>query len=153
MWRLRKNGRAKLLPLLHSSIHFTIKNILKKLLVRVNFNVLAAETILKLNSGKSMKLIAQHLWTKDDKKNWMAATYEYNFSSRFSVFASDMYNYGNDNTTDKKHFYNFGGNYSKGKTRFSLSYGRQRGGLLCLGGICRVVPEATGFTFTINTSF
>jgi hypothetical protein len=119
----------------------------------VDFTVIAAESILKLGAGKSMKMVAQHLWTKDDKKNWAASTIEYNFSLRLSVFASDMYNYGNESTTDKKHFYNFGGNYSKGKTRLSLSYGRQRGGLLCLGGICRVVPEATGFTLTLNTSF
>ncbi len=120
---------------------------------KVDFTVIAAESILKLGSGKSMKLIAQHLWTQDDKKNWAASTFEYNFSSKLSLFASDMYNYGNESTTDKKHFYNFGGNYSKGKTRLSLSYGRQRGGLLCLGGICRLVPEAKGFTLTINTSF
>lgn len=120
---------------------------------KVDFTVVVAESIFKLGSGKAMKMIAQHLWTRDDKKNWMAATYEYNFSSRFSVFASDMYNYGNETDTEKKHFYNFGGNYSKGKVRVSLSYGRQRGGLLCLGGICRVVPESTGFMLTVNTSF
>lgn len=120
---------------------------------KVDFTVIAVESILKLKSGKSMKFIVQHLWTQDDKKNWLASTFEYNFSSKFSVFVSDMYNYGNDHTADREHFYNVGGNYSKGRFRMSLSYGKQRGGLLCLGGICRVVPESKGLTLTLNTSF
>ncbi len=119
----------------------------------VNFTLIATESILKLKSRKSIKFIAQHLWTQDDKKNWLASTLEYHFSSRFSLFVSEMYNYGNKSVDDKKHFYNFGGNYSKGKIRVSLGYGRQRGGLLCLGGVCRVVPESTGLNLTLSTSF
>ncbi|HML86108.1 MAG TPA: DUF6029 family protein [Bacteroidales bacterium] len=34
-----------------------------------------------------------------------------------------------------------------------MSYGRQREGLLCVGGVCRQVPAATGFTLTLTTSF
>lgn len=120
---------------------------------KIDFTVIAAESVLKLKSGRSMKFIAQHLWTQDDKKNWLGSTFEFNFSSNLSVFVSDMYNYGNDDTAEREHFYNVGGNFSKGRFRMSLSYGKQRGGLLCLGGICRVVPESTGLTMTLNTSF
>jgi hypothetical protein len=45
-----------------------------------------------------------------------------------------------------------GGSYSKGINRYSINYGRQRGGLLCFGGICREVPESNGLTFGITTS-
>ena len=78
------------------------------------------------------------------------------------MFASDMYNYGYDetanlidHTTDPFdiHFYNFGGAYKKGRTRFAINYGRQRGGLVCAGGVCRFVPPSTGLGFTITTSF
>ncbi len=120
---------------------------------KVDFTVVAAESTVKLKSGRSMKFIVQHLWTQDDKKNWVASTYEYTVSSKLSFFVSDMYNYGNDDTAQREHFYNVGGNYAKGRFRMSLSYGKQRGGLLCLGGICRVVPESKGLTLTLNTSF
>lgn len=119
----------------------------------VNYTILAVESIIKLKSKKSMKIVAQHLWTKDDQKNWLAASYEFYFSSKFSVFVADMYNYGNDVVADRNHYYNFGGNYSKGNYRLSLSYGKQRGGLLCLGGICRYVPESTGLSFSLNIKF
>lgn len=119
----------------------------------VNYTIIAAESIIKLQSRKSMKIVAQHLWTKDDQKNWLAASYEFYFSSKFSVFVADMYNYGNDVVADRNHYYNFGGNYSKGNYRLSLSYGKQRGGLLCLGGICRYVPESTGLSFSLNITF
>lgn len=119
----------------------------------VNFTIVAAESTVKFKSGRSMKIIVQHLWTKDDQKNWLASTYEYNLSSKLSFFVSDMYNYGNANTAEREHFYNVGGKYSRGRFRMSLSYGKQRGGLLCIGGICRVVPESTGLTLTFNTSF
>ncbi|MBU1012804.1 MAG: hypothetical protein KKG99_07350 [Bacteroidetes bacterium] len=152
-FEVRKKWTTKTFSIFTFINSFYNKKYIEETTGKVDFTIIAAETILKLNAGKSMKFIVQHLWTKDDKKNWAASTYEYNFSSRFSVFVSDMYNYGNDEALDKKHFYNFGGNYSKGKVRISLGYGRQRGGLLCLGGICRVVPESTGFTLTLNTSF
>ena len=35
----------------------------------------------------------------------------------------------------------------------SINYGRQRGGLLCVGGICRQVSPNTGLTLNITTSF
>jgi hypothetical protein len=63
-----------------------------------------------------------------------------------------MYNYQNPLEEKKIHYYNMGGSYSKGISRYSINYGRQRGGLLCFGGICREVPESNGLTFGITTS-
>lgn len=70
-----------------------------------------------------------------------------------AVLVADMYNYGNDIKDDQIHYYNLGGSFTKGATRVGLSYGRQRGGLICVGGICRYVPENTGFTLNLSTSF
>ena len=53
----------------------------------------------------------------------------------------------------KINYYNLGGSYTKGAQRFSLNYGRQRGGLICIGGVCRFVPESTGLTANIVLSF
>ena len=34
-----------------------------------------------------------------------------------------------------------------------LSYGKQREGIICVGGVCRQVPAANGFSVTITSSF
>ena len=117
----------------------------------VDATLLLADISYNFQPVKSLRFEVQHLWTEDDQKNWLAGTLELNLSTKWSIFVADLYNYGNEN--DKIHYYNFGGSYSKKGTRISLNYGRQRGGLLCVGGVCRVVPETTGFGLSVATSF
>jgi len=104
----------------------------------------------RYSNGKSSRAVIQHLWTKEDKKNWAGLVYEYNFSSSLNVFIADGWNYGND---DKIHYYNLGGSYSKDNIRLGINYGRQRGGLICIGGVCRYVPENTGLNLSLNLTF
>ena len=112
------------------------------------------EGTFRLKDSKSFRFVAQHLWSNDDRKNWVAGVLEYNFNSRVNVYVLDSYNYGNDDeVVGKVHYYSVGGSYSKGRTRLSLNYGRQRGGLICVGGVCREVPESNGLTGSINVSF
>jgi len=59
--------------------------------------------------------------------------------------------YGNE--IEKVHYFNLGTTYAKSSSRLSLSYGRQRGGLLCVGGVCRYVPPSKGVTLSFSTSF
>ena len=118
---------------------------------KVDSNILVLENIFKINN-KSLRLEIQHLTTQDDTKNWSAIGLEYNLSSAVSLYISDLYNYQNPDIDEKIHYYNLGGSFSKGINRFTINYGRQRGGLVCTGGICRYVPESTGFSFTVNTS-
>jgi hypothetical protein len=95
------------------------------------------------------------------EKNWLGGSVEYNHNEKWSFFATDMFNYGFDanahliNATDlfDIHFYNFGTAYKKGSTRIALNYGRQRGGLVCAGGVCRFVPPSTGLGIQISTTF
>ena len=101
-------------------------------------------------NGKSSRGVLQHLWTRNDRKNWLGLVYEYGISSSLNVFVSDGWNYGR---SDKIHYYNLGGSYSKNSTRISLNYGRQRGGLICIGGVCRYVPESNGFNLNLSHSF
>ena len=150
---IRKKFSKKFSGILTYSNLFYNKKYIEEKSGEVNANVLVAESTYKLTSKRSIRIEAQHLWTQDDKKNWVAGTTEINLNSHFSFFATDMYNYGNDDIEHQNHYYNFGGSYSKNRSRFALSYGRQRGGLLCVGGVCREVPAATGFTFNITTSF
>lgn len=119
----------------------------------VNSKIAVAETTIKLKNKKSIRLEGQHLWTQQDRKNWVGGTVEFNINRNFSIYAADIYNYGNDVENDKIHYYNFGGSFTKGATRIALNYGRQRGGLLCVGGVCRFVSPNTGLTVNVNTSF
>ena len=103
----------------------------------------------KLNVKNSFRLELQHLWTEQDQKEWMAGLLEYNMAPRWSVFAADMYNYGD---TDL-HYYSAGVSYAVSRTRVALNYGRNRAGYNCSGGVCRFVPAYTGFNLSLTTSF
>ena len=116
----------------------------------IKAKVAVAEGTYRLEGSKSARLVIQHLWTNEDRENWAAGVFEYNFSSRLAVFVADSWNYGGE---EEIHYYNLGGSYSKGRTRLGMSYGRQRGGLICVGGVCRFVPENTGFTANLSVSF
>lgn len=121
---------------------------------QIQTNILAFESMHKLGGkGKSLRLVAQKLWSNSDNHDWIGGVVEYNFNTKFSIYANDIYNSGDDSDTSKVHYYNFGGSYTKGASRFSLNYGRQRAGLVCVGGVCRFVPEATGLSASFLYSF
>ncbi|MEP0367504.1 MAG: DUF6029 family protein [Cyclobacteriaceae bacterium] len=108
------------------------------------------ESFIKLPNRRSLRTEVQHLWTKQDNQNWFAFLAEYNMAPHWSFFLLDQYNYGADK---KPNYYQVGYAYSKSATRISMSYGRQRGGIICVGGVCRFVPAASGLTASITTSF
>lgn len=116
----------------------------------ISANIGVIETTRRFEEGKALRVVAQHLWSKDDRKNWAAAVVEYNFSTSFAIYAADNWNYGGN---DKIHYYSLGGSYSKGNTRLAINYGRQRGGLICIGGVCRFVPENTGLSANLTVAF
>lgn len=113
-------------------------------------NIGVIEATRRFQDGKAARFVVQHLWSEDDRKNWAAAVIEYNFSTRLAIYAADNYNYGG---IDKIHYYSIGGSYSKGNTRLGVNYGRQRGGLICIGGVCRFVPENTGLSANLTVAF
>ena len=53
----------------------------------------------------------------------------------------DQYNYGNPLESKRTHYPIITCGYIKDATRFTVSYGRQRAGLFCVGGVC---PFVTG---------
>ena len=119
----------------------------------INSNILAAEATYKFTNTRSLRVLGEHLWADHDKKNWAGATVELNLNSKFSIYSSDLYNYGNDVDYLRNHYYNIGSAFRKNSTRIALNYGRQRGGLLCVGGVCRYVPESSGVSLSLNTTF
>ncbi|MFN8407121.1 MAG: DUF6029 family protein [Sphingobacteriaceae bacterium] len=119
----------------------------------INANIFAVESTHRWNTRASTRLLLEHLSTADDLKSWASATLEQGFSSHYSMYVTDLYNYGNPDPTQRIHYYTIGASYMQGPTRIALTYGRQRGGLICSGGVCRYVPPNTGLNITISTTF
>ncbi|MFL9844637.1 DUF6029 family protein [Flavobacterium rhizosphaerae] len=120
---------------------------------KVNTNIVTAEATYNFTPSRSIRLEGEHMWADADKKNWAGGTLELNLDDKYSLYVWDIYNYGNDDPDKQTHYYNVGGAYRIGATRIALNYGRQRGGLVCVGGVCRYVPESTGLTLNISTAF
>lgn len=120
---------------------------------RVDVHNLAWDNTYFLDDTKSIRLELQHQWANSERKNWAGGTFEYIHNKMWSFFVHDMYNYGSDDINERLHYYSVGGAFTKGATRVALNYGRQRGGMLCVGGVCRWVPESAGLTLNITTNF
>ena len=111
------------------------------------------EGLHNLSDRTSLRFEVQHLSTKQDHGNWATALAELTFSPHWFVAALDQYNYGGSVDTEEIHYPIGTFGYIRGGSRFSFSYGRQRAGIFCVGGVCRVVPAANGLTASITTTF
>jgi hypothetical protein len=120
-------------------------------MVYTNIGVL--DLTYKLTSKHSLRMEAQGLWTKDDEGDWTSMMLEYNISPAWFFSVMDDWNYGNPVEDMKVHYYNVSFGYTDKSNRISVRYGRQREGLLCVGGVCRYVPASTGLTITLTSSF
>ncbi|HKR03564.1 MAG TPA: DUF6029 family protein [Bacteroidia bacterium] len=112
-----------------------------------------AEINYKFNAKHSMRIELQHLYAEQDAKNWAVVLAEYNIAPHWFVAAFDEYNYGNDDKDLRIHYFSGSLGYTKGVTRIAAGYGKQRQGLLCVGGVCRQVPASNGYTLSITSSF
>lgn len=112
-------------------------------------NMVVADLLYKYTSTFSTRMELAYLTTFEDQKDWMSALLEVNFAPSWSIYASDMFNHGDS----KIHYYNVGCSYTSGRTRVALSYGRNRAGMVCSGGVCRLMPAYTGGNLAISTSF
>lgn len=148
----------------------------------IKTNIAVAEAGYKINKNHSLRMELQGLFVNkveeeyvnasndtihetvlNDKGNWFTALIEYNVSPNwfFSVMnqmnlytgTKSVYNY-NDPGRQKtvNHIYVSVG-YIHESTRVTVGYGRQRAGLFCVGGVCRVVPASNGLTLSITQSF
>ena len=121
-------------------------------------HIVVADLTWKMNKKNVMRFEAEWMGSDskynhdvDDKRcgDWIMGLVEYNFTSAWFVSVSDQYAYrdgiGN--------YYNVSVGYNHGATRIQLGYGKQREGLLCIGGVCRQVPASNGLTFSLTTSF
>lgn len=124
-------------------------------------NIVVADVLWKVNKKHSLRLEAEwmgsdsHYDASDPEHNdrragdWVMGLVEWNIGSHWFVSASDQYAY-HDGTGN---YYNLAVGYTHGATRLQVGYGKQREGLLCIGGVCRTVPASNGLTFGLTTSF
>ncbi|VAW25851.1 FIG00649878: hypothetical protein [hydrothermal vent metagenome] len=149
---IRKKWSKKITTINTLMWQFYNKKWLEDSVGEINTFLILSETSYKFSNIHSTRLKLEHLQSNNDTKSWVAATFEI-YVKNTSIYITDIYNYENNNSVEKFHYYNIGGSYSKSKYRFSLNYGRQRGGLVCVGGVCRLVPRTTGLSFTLNATF
>ena len=112
----------------------------------------------KFNRKMSLRVELQYLLSGDDKSEWLsghsegdwvAGLVEFNLAPQWSFYVQDMYNIG----MTKTHYYNGGFSYTYNRTRVQLSYGRNRAGYICSGGVCRYSPAYTGVNLMLTSSF
>ena len=116
-------------------------------------NIAIADITWNITKTHSLRGEVQGLWTKQDKGNWMAGLLEFTISPKWFFSVQDQWNYGNDDPNQRLHYYLLSAGFTYNTSRIALSYGRQREGILCVGGVCRYVPAASGITLTITSSF
>ena len=116
-------------------------------------NVVIAEGKYKFNRKNTLRVEGQVLMTQQHDGDWFAAVAEYTISPHWSFSILDQYNYGNALASKRIHYFTTAVGYSQKASRIMLSYGRQREGLFCVGGICRVVPASNGIKLTLSSTF
>jgi hypothetical protein len=132
-------------------------------------HIFVADVTYKINKKHSLRFEAQYLSSDDYEGDWVAATIEYNFAPMFSFYVSDMWNcekmqdgaygnyYMNVNTYEYDHellhYYQVGASFTYNSIRAQLSYGRNRAGYVCSGGVCRFQPAFTGVNLAVTLSF
>ena len=116
-------------------------------------HIVIADFTHRLPNRKSLRWEVQHLYTEQDKGSWAMALVEYNIAPNWFFAVSNQYNYGNKIEDLRQHYYNVAAGYTYNATRFALSYGRQREGVVCVGGVCRHLPASTGFALNVTSTF
>lgn len=115
-------------------------------------DIIIADFSYKLTSKKTLRAEGQVLFSDQHYGSWTSGLLEYSFPNWFFTVI-DQYNFGNPDEALQVHYPNFSIGYTKGSSRIQIGYGKQRNGVMCIGGVCRVVPAANGLMLTISSSF
>jgi hypothetical protein len=116
-------------------------------------NVAVADLTFKLKPKNTIRIELQNLYTEQDDGSWVMMLAEYTLAPHWFVAAFDEYNYGNDKSNKRFHYYTAQVGYKNKGNTFTLGYGRQRAGIFCVGGVCRNVPASNGVTLAVTSSF
>jgi hypothetical protein len=111
----------------------------------------------KYRKNSAIRFEAQ-VMVRDDKDtlnlgSWAVGMIEWTPSTHWFVAVLDQNNYGNPVAKLRLDYPLISAGYTNGPHRISVSYGKQRQGIFCVGGVCRVVPASNGFAISITSSF
>lgn len=129
---------------------------------KVNAHIAVLDFTYKINTSNAIRFELQNMiqeqdstiYTPDNKNgNWAMFLAEYTIAPHWYISLFDEYNYGNDDPDRRLHYINGSVAYLFGSTRINVGYGRQRGGIICVGGVCRPVPASNGAYLSITSSF
>ncbi len=132
---------------------FNIKEIQNHDEPYIHAHILVSDMTYKITPTKAIRLEAQALMTKQDQGNWVYGLLEYSVAPKWFVSMADLYNSGNADSDKRYHYPMVALAYNNDANRIQVSYGRQREGVVCVGGVCRNVPAANGLTISITSSF
>jgi hypothetical protein len=107
----------------------------------------------KLNAKNTIRMELHSLMAEQDDHDWAMCLLEYTIAPKWFFSVADLYNYGNPDSERRFHYYNAALGFTKGTNRIALSYGKQRQGITCVGGVCRQVPASNGILLTVTSSF
>ncbi len=125
-------------------------------------NIVVLEALIKFPKRHSLRLDIQHMWAKQDSNfvhsdrrdgNWLFFLAEYSIAPHWFISIMDDFNYDNPVEDYQLHYPSVSCTYALKSTQIMFSYGRQRGGLICVGGVCRPVPASNGLQLSVTTSF
>lgn len=121
----------------------------------INADIFVADVTWNVNDKLTLRTDLEHMSVphKVDFGNWAVLLEEISLGDHYFIAVMDQWNYGNKDPDRRVHYFSVQGGFSKGTNRIVLGYGKQRQGILCVGGVCRLVPASNGFTLTITSSF
>jgi hypothetical protein len=111
------------------------------------------DILYKITKKHAIRTELQYLRTNQDHGDWATIIAEYTISPHWFFALMDQYNIGNPVPEDRIHYPLGSFGYNKGGNRIMVSYGRQRAGIFCVGGVCRNVPASNGLTLTVTSTF
>lgn len=118
----------------------------------IHANIAIADITYKFDRKTSLRGEFQGMFTDDDKGDWAMGLLEFSIP-KFFFTVMDSWNYGNSISDQRYHYYTVGLGYINGGSRVQLSYGKQRQGVMCVGGVCRTVPASNGLMLSISSTF
>jgi hypothetical protein len=120
-------------------------------------NIGVVDLTYKYKSNSAIRFETQCLFRDNSDTlnlgSWATAMVEWTPNTHFFVAVLDQYNYGNPVDKLKLHYFLVSAGYTSGPHRISMSYGKQRAGIFCVGGVCRNVPASNGIAISITSSF
>jgi hypothetical protein len=127
----------------------------------INANFLVAELWFKTSKNQALRSEIQWMGVSHQdgaelalqNGDWAMLLLEYSTSPSWFFTVFDEYNYGNADESLKIHYPNASVAFVKDALRVQGGYGRVRGGILCVGGICRPVPASNGLTLSVTFTF